>query len=167
MSYALGGILLGPFYKGRSSIQAKSTVNDAIRYTWVVGKVPNINHVIKTIPEGVRYSIQDHRPTIMPYDGVHITLNYLIEVQIHTPESLAVRQNEIHHRIYRMKRYNDHISMKYDAVMENRQWKILEECYKLPAPMSLALPIEGNVNTMWEDLLDSIAIKYNLELQEV
>jgi hypothetical protein len=38
MSYALGGILLGPYYKGRSSIQAKSTVNDAIRYTWVVGK---------------------------------------------------------------------------------------------------------------------------------
>ena len=57
--------------------------------------------------------------------------------------------------------------MKYDEVMDNRQWKILEECYNLPAPMSLALPIEGNVNTMWEDLLDSIAIKYNLELQEV
>jgi hypothetical protein len=129
--------------------------------------VPNINHVIKTIPEGVRYSIQDHRPTIMPYDGVHITLNYIIEVQIHTPESLAVRQNEIHHRIYRMKKYNDHIAMKYDEVMENRQWKILEECYQLPMPMSLSLPIEGNVNTMWEDLLDSIALKYNLELQEV
>jgi len=31
----------------------------------------------------------------------------------------------------------------------------------------LSLPIEGNVNTMWEDLLDSIALKYNLELQEV
>ena len=103
----------------------------------------------------------------MPYDGVHITLNYIIEVQIHTPESLAVRQNEIHHRIYRMKKYNDHIAMKYDEVMDRRQWQIVEECYKLPTPMSLALPIEGNVNTMWEDLLDSIALKYNLELQEV
>src|SRR6056300_624815 len=161
------GLFLGPYFKSTSSIRTKGSVNDAIRYTWVLSKFPDMNKVISTIPKGIRYSIHDHRPMMVPYDGIHITLNYIIEVQIHTPESLAVRENEIHHRLYRMKKYNDHISMRYDEVMENRQWKILEECYKLPTPMSLALPIEGNVNTMWEDLLDSIAIKYNLELQEV
>jgi len=156
------GIFLGPYFKSTSSIRTKGAVNDAIRYTWVVSKFPNVNKIIETIPKGIRYSIHDHRPVTVPYDGIHITLNYLIEVQIHTPESLAVRDNEIHHRLYRIKRYNDHISMKYDEQMDAKMWEIYDSIYNESIhPMSLSLPI-NNTSTDWETLLKNIEFVYDL-----
>jgi len=156
------GIFLGPYFKSTSSIRTKGVMNDAIRYTWVVPKFPDMNKVIATIPKGVRYSIHDHRPMTVPYDGIHITLNYLIEVQIHTPESLAIRENEIHHRLYRIKRYNDHISMKYNEQMDVKMWEIYDSIYNDSVhPMSLSLPIK-NTSTSWDLLLKNIEFVYDL-----
>lgn len=156
------GTFLGPYFKSTSSIRTKGVVSDAIRYTWVFSKFPNMNDVIKTIPKNVRFFVDDHRPLITPYDGIHITLNYLIEVQIHTPESLMVRDNEIHHRLYRIKRYNDHISMKYDDQMDKKMWEIYENIYmESPLPMSLSLPIK-DASTDWDTLLKSIEFVYDL-----
>jgi len=156
------GLFLGPYFKSTSSIRTKGSVNDAIRYTWVLSKFPDMNKVISTIPKGIRYSIHDHRPMMVPYDGIHITLNYIIEVQIHTPESLAVRENEIHHRLYRIKRYDDHISMKYSDQMEKKMWEIYEQAYNESIhPMSLALPIH-NTSTNWDTLLKNIEFVYDL-----
>lgn len=156
------GLFLGPYFKSTSSIRTKGVMNDAIRYTWVVPKIPNMNDVIKSIPTGIRYSVEDHRTRLTPYDGVHVTLNYVIEVQIHTPESLAVRENEIHHRLYRIKRYNDHISMRYNDGMDKKMWEIYEDIHmNSPLPMALAIPTD-NRTTTWEGLLKCVEYVYDL-----
>lgn len=159
MSSSLGGgVILGPYFKDKNRMRSKNTLNDVIRYTWVLKKYPDMNRVIESIPSGIRYHIKDHRPLIEPYDGIHVILNYLIEVQIHTPSSMALRDNEVHHRLYRMKRYNDHISMRYNQSMDAMAWDIREKIYQ---DESLTLPEVDNP-TSWEDLLNFIDFTYDL-----
>jgi len=163
MSSALGGVIMGPYFKDKNRMRSKNKLNDVIRYTWVNSTYPDMNDVISTIPKGVRYYVKDHRPMIEPYDGIHVILNYMIEVQIHTQHSMAVRDNEIHHRLYRMKRYDDHISMRYNDKMDEKAWEIRENIYNEPPP---DLPdIDGTLT--WENLLLFIDFTYDLGDPEV
>jgi len=156
--------MLGPYFKSRSSFRQKYLSNDLIRYTWVRSTIPSIPEVIKLIPQNVRFDIDDHRAKISSYDGVHINLNYIYEIQLHTPESLAVRENEVHHRMYRLKRYKDSISQTYSESMRKKQFEIREDLMmNAPLPMNLppSLPTAGHVNYMFEDLLEKLSRDFN------
>ena len=164
MSYSLGGILLGPFFKSKDSFRQKGLTNDMIRFTWVRSKFPGVNEVIQLIPEKIIYQVDDHRCKTSPYEGIHLTLNHIYELQIHTPESLAVREHSVHHRIYKLKRYNDSIFEEYNDEMLKRQADIQREIYmSSELPMNIAISTKNNVHFMVEDLFD----KLNIDVENI
>lgn len=158
------GIIFGPYFKSRSSVKAKKNLSDAIRYTWLGDRIPNVNNIIETIPKGLRYHIKDHRPKIIPYDGVHLILNHIIEIQFHTPETQRIRDNEIHHRLYRIKRYNDHIAMRYNEDMDDKLWEIYfregKDDTEFIGPMNIP-KYDRDMN--WQKLIKMIEYTYSLD----